>query len=148
MKSVTRYFFAIGEFRFSKSGIWRSVFFMCFSCLVFASPIEKQALSSSPREWIGRSYRKNTKREKRGTMQRFKVSLCCEICGELKKRSNGYRIGYLSTKKPFRLLKRAGFLVVVRGLWTNFSLHLKTANFSSLKRVANSSSRKILHELL
>lgn len=24
-------------------------------------------------------------------------------------------------------------MVVVRGLWTNFSLHLKTANFSSLE---------------
>ena len=29
----------------------------------------------------------------------------------------------------------------------NFSLHLKTANFSSLKRAAISSSRKILHEI-
>ena len=38
-------------------------------------------------------------------------------------------------------------MVVVRGLWTNFSLHLKTANFSSLKWVANSASRKILHEI-
>ncbi len=35
----------------------------------------------------------------------------------------------------------------VRGLWTNFSLHLKTVNFSSLKWVANSSSRKILREI-
>lgn len=38
--------------------------------------------------------------------------------------------------------------VVVRELWTNFSLHLKTANFSSLKRAAISSSRKILREIL
>ena len=30
----------------------------------------------------------------------------------------------------------------------NFSLHLKTANFSSLKWVANSSSRKILREII
>ena len=40
----------------------------------------------------------------------------------------------------WRILK----MVVVRGLWTNFSLHLKTANFSSLKRITNLSSRKIL----
>ena len=39
-------------------------------------------------------------------------------------------------------------MVEVRGLWTNFSLHLKTANFSSLKWAANSSSRKILREIL
>ncbi len=39
-------------------------------------------------------------------------------------------------------------MVVVRGLWTNFSLHLKTANFSSLKWAAISSSRKILREML
>ena len=37
--------------------------------------------------------------------------------------------------------------VVVRELWTNFSLHLKTANFSSLKRITNLSSRKILREI-
>ena len=45
-------------------------------------------------------------------------------------------------------LNKAREKVVVRGLWTNFSLHLKTANFSSLKRAAISSSRKILHGIL